>query len=177
MKAISYATTKHTGQKRKVDDAPYIIHPYRVGMLLSQEACPEDIIIAGLLHDVVEDTDGTLEEIRSLFGEEVATLVEFASEPNKSLSWEDRKKHTIETIKTAPLAAKLVVCADKVDNLSSILENEQQLGSNIWRSFKRDKSSQQWYYLNVYKSLISGIDQKNQPNLFLSYKNLLDRFI
>ncbi|MCT2534932.1 HD domain-containing protein [Aquibacillus koreensis] len=177
LEAISFATKKHNGQVRKVDNIPYISHPYRVAMLLSQEGVKEDVVIAGLLHDVVEDTDGTLEEIETLFGSKVSTLVEYASEPDKSLSWEERKKHTIETIRTAPIEAKLVVCADKVDNLTSILENEKEMGAAVWDSFKRDKVSQQWYYTNVYTSLTDGVQAKHQPKLFDTFKRLLDQFI
>ncbi|MBM7571097.1 HD domain-containing protein [Aquibacillus albus] len=174
--AVTYAAKKHDGQRRKVDGLPYITHPYRVSMLLLNDGYKEEIVIAGLLHDVVEDTDGTLEEINTLFGEEVSNLVNYASEPDKSLSWEERKKHTIETIKTAPFDAKLVVCADKVDNLTSILDNEQKLGAKIWDSFKKDKTSQQWYYTSVYQSLIHGVDENKHPTLFKDFKNLIEQF-
>ncbi len=175
MDAISYATIKHDGQKRKMDHAPYISHPYRVAMLLMQQNYPEHVVIAGLLHDVVEDTDSTLTEIEERFGVDVARLVSYASEPDKSLSWQERKQHTIEAIKTAPLEAKLVVCADKIDNLSSILENEQQIGSTIWDSFKRGKQDQQWYYSTIYESLTTNIDES--PALFSTYQKLLEQFV
>ncbi|WP_235988838.1 HD domain-containing protein [Aquibacillus kalidii] len=174
LKAITYATEKHDGQRRKVDKIPYISHPYRVSMLLATEGYDKEIVTAGLLHDIVEDTDGTLDEIKSLFGEIVAELVQYASEPDKSLPWEKRKQHTITTIKHAPLAAKIVVCADKVDNLTSIIENEKQLGSKVWNSFKRDKASQQWYYTGIYESLIHGLQE--QPPLINQFKKLLDQF-
>ncbi|MRH43664.1 HD domain-containing protein [Aquibacillus halophilus] len=175
--AISYAARKHDGQKRKVDDVPYISHPFQVGMLLLQHGHKEEVVIAGLLHDVVEDTDGTLDEIEAMFGKEVASLVSYASEPDKSLSWEERKKHTIETIKTASVGAKLVVCADKIDNLSSLLQNEKELGESMWDSFKRDKSAQQWYYSNIYRSLTFGLKENEHPKLFDDFKKMLDIFV
>lgn len=173
LSAISYATQKHDGQRRKVDDLPYIVHPYRVSMLLATSGFKQDIVTAGLLHDIVEDTDGTNEEIANLFGENVALLVRYASEPDKTLSWEERKKHTIETIKEAPIEAKVVVCADKIDNLTSILENEKEKGSQIWESFKRGKEDQKWYYNSIYESLIYGIRQEEHPNLFNDFYHLL----
>ncbi|MDC3417045.1 HD domain-containing protein [Aquibacillus salsiterrae] len=173
MNAIEYAAKKHEGQRRKVDGTPYISHPYRVGMLLMQDGYKEELVIAGILHDVVEDTSGTIEEIKSLFGDEVAELVFYASEPDKSLSWEDRKQHTIETMKTAPLEAKIVVCADKVDNLTSILNSEKELGNKVWGYFTKDKASQQWYYTSMYQSLTTGV--KNHPKLFHQFNQLLEQ--
>ena len=176
MDAITFATKKHDGQRRKVDQLPYISHPYRVAMLLIQQGYPEHIVIAGLLHDVVEDTETTLDEIKEKFGEKVASLVDFASEPDKTLAWEDRKLHTIQAIKQAPIEAKLVVCADKIDNLTSILENEKKLGTQIWDSFKKGRDSQQWYYNNIYASLTENTNETDMPHLFMIYKQLLDKF-
>ncbi|MEQ6378485.1 HD domain-containing protein [Bacillaceae bacterium S4-13-56] len=175
-KAIDYATKKHQGQIRKTDQIPYISHPFAVGMLLLHEGYNEDTVVAGLLHDVVEDTDGTLKEIRDLFGPYVAELVEYASEPDKTLPWEERKQHTIETIKNAPLDAKLVVCADKIDNLSSAIEKEKLMGEEMWASFKRGKESQKWYYSQVYVSLLHGIEKEKIPNLFIKLGKLLNDF-
>lgn len=175
MQAITYATQKHDGQKRKVDRTPYITHPYRVAMRLKSAGYEDNVVIAGLLHDVVEDTDGTLVEISDLFGEQVRQLVSYATEPKKSIPWEKRKQHTIDGIKEAPLAAKLIVCADKIDNLLSILSNERELGPIMWESFQRGKESQKWYYKNIYQSLIHGISEEDQPQLFSELKVLLDQ--
>ncbi|GGM34214.1 phosphohydrolase [Paraliobacillus quinghaiensis] len=177
MDAITYAAKKHDGQKRKADGTPYIIHPYRVAMRLKAAGLQDHVVIAGLLHDVVEDTDCTLDEISTLFGHKVAELVGIASEPDKSAAWEERKKHTIETVKSAPIEAKLVVCADKIDNLQSILDNESTLGKEMWQSFKRGRESQQWYYQNIYQSLVYDIDVEEYHELFTELKSLLDQFL
>lgn len=176
MQAITYATIKHDGQKRKVDRTPYISHPYRVAMTLKAAGYENDVVIAGLLHDVVEDTDGTLVEIKNLFGEQVEELVGYATEPKKTIPWEERKQHTIDGIKNASLHAKVVVCADKIDNLQSILESERLLGTVMWESFQRGRDSQKWYYQSMYASLIYGIDDKVRPALFEQFKRLLDQF-
>ncbi|WP_112179709.1 MULTISPECIES: HD domain-containing protein [Paraliobacillus] len=176
MQAITYATVKHDGQKRKVDRTPYIAHPYRVAMSLKAAGYENDVVIAGLLHDVVEDTDSTLIEIKDLFGEQIEKLVAYATEPEKTIPWEQRKQHTIDGIKHAPLAAKLVVCADKIDNLHSILESERLLGTVMWDSFQRGREDQKWYYQAVYESLINGIVEKDTPTLFKQFKRLLDQF-
>ena len=177
MDAITYAANKHDGQKRKADSTPYIIHPYRVAMRLKAAGLEDHVVIAGLLHDIVEDTDGTLDEISTLFGAKVAKLVEIASEPEKSAAWEERKQHTIDTVKSAPIEGKLVVCADKIDNLQSIIDNESTLGIEIWQSFKRGKESQQWYYQNIYQSLIYDLNGEEHHELFTELKSLLDQFL
>jgi len=103
---------------------PYIVHPLDVASTLMKNYAPEHVVIAGLLHDVVEDEDYTLSDIRDEFGDEVATLVDGASEPEelinadggKSNIWPERKAHTIDFIKNADRDMKLLSCADKLAN-------------------------------------------------------------
>ncbi|WP_440896829.1 HD domain-containing protein [Amphibacillus sp. Q70] len=177
MRAITYATTKHDGQRRKVDQTPYIAHPYRVAMLLKDHHCDNDVVIAGLLHDIVEDTEGTLEEIDVLFGKKVSILVGSVTEKEKSLPWEERKQQSINKISEASLNVKLITCADKIDNLHSMLDNEVVYGSSMWHAFDRGKSDQQWYYKNMYQSVITGIDPKAFHPLMYLFKSLLDSFL
>jgi (p)ppGpp synthase/HD superfamily hydrolase len=101
--AIEFASLAHKSQFRKGTDIPYISHPFGVAMLLQQAKCEEEVILAGLLHDTLEDTDTTEEDIRSRFGPTVLELVIAASEPDKSASWEERKQHTLEFLKHAKL--------------------------------------------------------------------------
>ena len=101
--AIEYAARAHREHYRKGTRIPYIAHLISVAKILIEYDCAEEIIVAGLLHDTVEDTSVTLEDIRNSFGETVASLVDAASEPDKSDTWENRKKHTIEYLKTAPM--------------------------------------------------------------------------
>ena len=122
-KAKMFAIKAHMGQVRKSEpDKPMIIHPLSVGMLLEEYGYDDNVIAAGYLHDVVEDTKYTIEEIEKIFGKDIASLVMTASEPDKSLSWEERKKHTIKTTKKLPLRNKLVICADKINNLEDLFE-------------------------------------------------------
>nr|WP_316046713.1 HD domain-containing protein [Planococcus glaciei] len=95
--AIGFAAFKHTGQVRKGTSIPYISHPFAVGMMLQQAGESEEVIAAGILHDTLEDTATTEEEIRTVFGEQVLLLVKAASEPDKSRPWEDRKRHTVSS--------------------------------------------------------------------------------
>lgn len=148
-KAIALAATAHKDQTRKASDLPYIAHPFSVGMLLSQSACEEDVIIAGILHDTVEDTWVTLTDVKAEFGDTVAKLVEGASEPDKGMSWEDRKEHTINSLKTADVSVCLIVCADKCHNIQSLVSDYDRLGDEMWTYFHRGRDKQAWYYQNI----------------------------
>src|SRR3954467_1830307 len=100
--ALETAARAHAGQVRKGTDIPYISHPYAVGMMLARGGCSEEGIAAGTLPNTAEDTDLTLEYIRETFGDRVAAIVEGCSEPDRSASWEERKRHTLEYLRTAP---------------------------------------------------------------------------
>jgi (p)ppGpp synthase/HD superfamily hydrolase len=152
-KALQLASKLHEGQYRKNTDIPYITHPVAVGMLLVKNGYSEEIVAAGILHDTVEDTPITLEEIKKEFGENIAEIVEGSSEPNKSLSWKERKEHTIDFLKTASEDIRAVVCADKLHNIRSIIRDYEQVGEEVWGRFNAGKEQQKWYYKNIVESL------------------------
>lgn len=152
-KALQIASMAHEGQYRKNTKIPYIAHPVAVGMILQKAGYREEMIAAGILHDTVEDTDLTMEDIEREFGKEIAMIVEGCSEPDKSLSWEERKEHTIEFLKTASEEIRVVACADKLHNVRSIREDVEQSGEVVWSRFNRGIKQQEWYYKNVVESL------------------------
>lgn len=171
--AIYYATRAHKNQRRKVEDIDMIFHPFTVGMILQRNGCDEEIVAAGILHDVVEDTPYSFEDIEKDFGTTVMKYVYDASEPDKSLEWEDRKTHTIEHIKTSPLGSKLIVACDKISNLEDLSDCIDLYGEEkAWGALKRDKIKQKWYYTSVYESCIYGVDE-NLP-IFKRYKQILN---
>lgn len=155
--ALTFAARAHAHQKRKGTDTPYIVHPVGVMLVLIEmgERDPE-LLSAALLHDTVEDTGATLEELRALFGARVAAIVEGCSEPDKSDTWEHRKQHTVEYLRTAPLEVQLVSAADKLHNLRSLMRDEAQHGPEVWRRFKRGRAETGWYYRAVAASLSEG---------------------
>lgn len=173
-KALHFAIKAHMGQMRKSEpDKPMIIHPISVGKLLESYGYDENVVSAGYLHDVVEDTLYTIEDIESEFGRDIASLVMGASEPDKSLSWEERKKHTIEETKKLPLRNKLVICADKINNLEDLFLKFEKTGERDFKAFKRGEEQQRWYYTNVYESLIAN-EEKDLP-IFKRLKDILDK--
>ena len=113
--AMDFVHKAHYGQYRKGTKIPYFIHPLGVAKILIDYDCSEEIIIAGLLHDTVEDTAVTIDEIERNFGEHVAEIVGNITEPEKSIHWEKRKQYQFDLIKKAPLEELFIICADKLD--------------------------------------------------------------
>ena len=172
-KALQFAIKAHEGQTRRNEpDKPVIIHPIGVAEILREYGADDNVIAAGYLHDIVEDTDYTIEDIRELFGPDIASLVSSATEPDKTLPWEDRKAHTILNSRNLQLRHKRVICADKINNLESLMILFGKTGVRDFSYFNRGEADQRWYYTNVYKSLVAHED----PNLpmFVRLKNAID---
>lgn len=170
-KALNFAIKAHYLQVRKSEkDKPMIIHPINVGHILKEYGFDENVIAAGYLHDVVEDTKYEQNDILKEFGDDISSLVMTASEPDKSLSWEKRKQHTIDTIKKLDLRHKAVVCADKISNLEDLMIFFEKNDNYDFSAFKRGYESQKWYYTEIHKSLVFD---GNHP-MFDRLKDLID---
>ncbi|MDE0552863.1 MAG: HD domain-containing protein [Candidatus Poribacteria bacterium] len=146
--AIEIAAEAHQGQYRKGTRTPYITHPYAVGLILMEAGCSAAMIVAGILHDTVEDTDLTLEFIQAHFGEYVAGIVDGCSE-NKSLRWRARKTERIEALRQASPEVCTVTCADKLHNLRTIISEYDVIGDAVWDRFHGGVEDQAWYYRSV----------------------------
>jgi (p)ppGpp synthase/HD superfamily hydrolase len=157
--AIIFATQKHTGQVRKGTDIPYIVHPMEVMQILTEGKCAEEVIIAGILHDTLEDTNTTPEEIRKKFGKQILEIVASETE-DKSRTWKERKKVAIDHIKTSSIESKLVCCADKLSNMRSTYADLKSIGNKVWERFNAKKESIKWYYEGILDSL-SDISNSN----------------
>lgn len=169
--AIVFAAEAHSGQVRKGTTIPYITHPFSVAMLLQEVGCGEDVVIAGLLHDTVEDTDVTLDDVKARYGERVAELVNAASEPNKAAPWKERKEHTIEFVANAPVDVKCLSCADKLHNIRSILSDLEKQGCSLWERFNRGRDEQLWYYTALLQSFYRNLPVRHDQPLFASYRH------
>ncbi len=145
-RAIAFATRAHLGQMRKGTALPYIEHPLAVGRILADCGQPAAVVAAGVLHDTIEDTAVTRAELERHFGPRVAELVAAVSEPDRSVSWEERKRHTIATVRSAPLPVVWIELADKLDNIRAIAADGHRLGGAIWQRFSRPEPDQRWYY-------------------------------
>lgn len=152
-RAINFAALAHHGQMRKRTNIPYITHPFAVGMLLQKAGCSDEVIVAGILHDTLEDTPTTYNQLVSHFGEKVAKLVKAASEPQKHLPWKERKQATIAQLKDLSLEEIQVITADKLHNLKSIRADYEVYGEKVWERFNRGREDQYWYYSSIVKEL------------------------
>lgn len=175
-RAIVFAACAHDNQKRKGDFLPYIIHPYTVAMILYEQGCGDDVVIAGLLHDTVEDTDTTLTEIENEFGKHVAEIVHGCTEADKSAPWEERKKSMIQIIRNSSHEVKWVTCADKLHNLRTLVNNYEQHGEKIWSRFSRGFKEQKWYATSLLESLFYGLEPQYQKPMFHELKTLIESF-
>lgn len=124
VKALSFATHKHRHQRRKNRQAtPYIEHPIAVMRLLWDADVRDPVVLAGaLLHDTLEDTDATPEELEEAFGPEVAEVVAHCTD-DKDLPKGERKRRTIEHVARAPRRARLVKLADRIANCGGLAEH------------------------------------------------------
>ncbi len=150
--AIIFATLKHQKQKRKGTEIPYIVHPMEVMKIMIENELPEDVIIAGILNDTLEDTDTKPEEIEAKFGKAVLNIVLTESE-DKSKTWRERKQHTIDCLKNDSMETKLVCCADKLSNCRSMYADLQECGEKLWDRFNASKEDIKWYYESIVNAL------------------------
>ncbi len=151
LKGVQFALHAHQGQQRKVDGQPYYFHPLAVGRLLIEAGGAAEVVVAGLLHDVVEDSAYTAEDIEDEFGGQIARWVNAVTEPNKEKPWRERKQAALEALANAEFEVMLIALADKRDNLRSLRAAFDLQGPVVWSKFNRPKPDQRWYY----ESLIS----------------------
>lgn len=163
-RALRWAAVCHQGQTRRGSDTPYVQHVMAVAMILDRLGFPEEIVVAGLLHDVVEDTAATLAEVEARFGAEVAAIVghcteiKFDSEGRKR-PWIDRKRDHLAALDQAPLPSRAVVLADKLHNLLSIQVDLDQ-GHDVWQTFHAGREDVLWYYRAMIDSLGTATDPR-----------------
>ncbi len=156
VEAIEFAAMKHSNKTRKgnkLTSVPYVAHPFAVAMLLQRAGFEDDVVIAGLLHDTMEDAGVTSAELQDRFGTRVARIVEGCSEPDKSLEWEVRKRHTLEMLPTASWEVRAAACADKLHNAQSMRAAYAVLGEACWNDFKRGRNPQAWYFRGILEAL------------------------
>ena len=144
--AIVFATEKHAGQKRKGTDADYICHPMEVLAIVTL-ASPRNIELqmAAVLHDVVEDCDVTVAEIRERFGDKVADYVGFVSD-DPYRDWRQNKQILIDALKTAPADVSILKGADTLSNLRAMAADLKTCGEEFWDRFRTSKEDIRWYY-------------------------------
>lgn len=159
-KSIAFALRAHEGQVRKKSGIPYILHPMEAATIASTLTDDREVLAAVMLHDTVEDTDTTLDEIRREFGERVAQLVKGETENEypeltREESWKLRKEESLQRLRANNDASvKIMWISDKLSNARSLLRIYEERGDEMWKLFhQKDKSVQEWYYRSVADAL------------------------
>ncbi len=156
--AVDYARHLHI-ETRKATNIPYMAHLLGVASLVMGEnghapiPVTEDMVIAAILHDAVEDHGGMprLQDIEHNFGAEVARLVKgltdsFAEEPSEKARWEERKRAYVDRLRREPLDVQLISAADKLYNARTILSDYRDIGARVFERFNRKRDEQLWYF-------------------------------
>ncbi|MBR4980495.1 MAG: bifunctional (p)ppGpp synthetase/guanosine-3',5'-bis(diphosphate) 3'-pyrophosphohydrolase [Bacteroidales bacterium] len=158
-RAILFAVKAHSGTERRGKGFPYIVHPMEAMEIVATMTSDQELLAAAVLHDTVEDTSVTIEEIRQQFGERIATIVENESDKiieNKSEeeSWHERKRAAIERLAKAPHDAKIVALGDKLSNMRAIWRDYKVKGDELWKIFHvTEKKEHEWHYRGLADSL------------------------
>lgn len=151
--AAAFAERAHRGVFRKGTKIPYIVHPMEAAVIVAAMTGDEEIISAALLHDVVEDTPVTAEEIGARFGERVMSLV-MAQTENKGRSWRERKAATLLALEREAREVRLLALGDKLSNMRSTARDYLICGDRLWDRFnEKDKRQHAWYYWGIVQRL------------------------
>jgi len=169
LRAFLFAAEKHKGQTRKASTIPYIAHLMGVASLVLEAGGDEDLAIAALLHDVVEDCGGKpmLEEVSRRFGKHVAHVVEGCTDDDTGVvpkpAWRERKETYLRHLRAADADTRLVSAADKLNNVRSILSDYRAVGESVWERFKGGREGTLWYYRTLLEIFL-----QHKPNRITS---------
>lgn len=154
--AIEFATKAHDGMERKKDKVPYILHPLEAAVIVGSMTDDKDVISAAVLHDVVEDTPITIEEIEENFGSRVRMLVDAETEDKRADlppedTWRIRKEESLNELETCnDTAVHMLWLGDKLSNMRSFYRIWKSEGDSMWQSFnQKDPLEQKWYYCRI----------------------------
>ena len=167
--AIQFATQKHAKQFRKKTAIPYIVHPIEVMQILRDNGASIDAQIVGVLHDTLEDTDTTYQEISKLFGDKIANMVQMETEIKGKAYKERKHEHMMRIMLSGTKEEKMVNCADKLSNLKSIYIDLKSNGSSTWQKFNAPREHILWYYGLSIRVFESDLKDTKMFKQLLSY--------
>ena len=175
--AIIFATKAHSGTPRKGTNVPYIVHPIEAAAIVSAMTDDEEVIAAAVLHDVIEDTEATREDLLARFGRRITDLVMNESEDKRrnlpaALTWKTRKQETITFLETeADTDAKMLALADKLANLRAIYRDQCIIGDKVWERFnEKDKNMHAW----MYRSIAAALEELRDHPMWQEYNRLVE---
>ena len=162
-RAIVFAVKAHHNTERRGKGFPYIVHPMEAVEIVATITSDQELLAAAALHDTIEDTDVTVEQLRRAFGERIAHLVHAESDQidgelfngeDEEGTWHARKQAAIDRLAAAPHDAKIVALGDKLSNMRAIWRDYQVKGDELWKIFHvKDKASHEWHYRGLATSL------------------------
>ena len=158
-RAIIFAVHAHAGTERRGKGFPYIVHPMEAVEIVATMTPDQDLLAAAALHDTVEDTDVTIDQIREEFGDRIASLVASESDTfeegvSEEDSWHSRKRAAIERLANASHDAKIVALGDKLSNMRAIARDYSVQGDSFWNLFHaKDPKDHEWHYRGLADSL------------------------
>lgn len=176
-RAIIYAVHAHAGTERRGKGFPYIVHPMEAVEIVATMTSDQDLLAAAVLHDVVEDTDATVEDIRAEFGDRIAGLVASESDTfedgvSEEDSWHSRKKAAIERLACASHDAKMVALGDKLSNMRAIARDFAVKGNSFWDIFHtKNPADHEWHY----RGLADALRELEDTFAFKEFENLIDQ--
>ena len=176
-RAIVFAVHAHAGTERRGKGFPYIVHPMAAVEIVATMTPDQELLAAAALHDTVEDTDVTVEQIRAEFGERIAALVASESdtfEPGVSEedSWHARKQAAIDRLAAASRDAKIVALGDKLSNMRAIARDYAVLGDKLWDLFHaKDPKDHEWHY----RGLANALSELRDTFAYREFEQLIDQ--
>ena len=176
-RAARYAIEAHADTERRGKGFPYIIHPMEAAAIVATITADPEILAAAVLHDVVEDTDRTVEDLRREFGDRIAELVAAESDDpmahlSEEASWHARKQAAIDRLAMAPHDAKIVAMGDKLSNMRAIARDHEQIGDEIWNLFHtKEKSEHEWHY----RGLAASLSDLSDTSAYREFVALIDQ--
>ncbi len=172
--AAKFAIEAHHGTERRGKAYPYIIHPMEAVSIVATITSDPEMLAAAILHDVVEDTEITIDQIREKFGDRVARLVQHETAPlDETLSWKAKKSIQIEQLAHAPYDSKVVALGDKLSNMRGIALDYYRHGEATWSLFHapNGKEDVEWYY----RSLAEAMSELSEIEAYMHFVALIER--
>ena len=175
-RAIMFAVRAHAGTERRGKGYPYIVHPMEAVEIVATMTADQELLAAAALHDTVEDTDVTVEQLRAEFGERVADLVAAESDEmpegvSEEDSWHGRKRAAIDRLARASHDAKMVALGDKLSNMRAIARDYAVLGDGLWNIFHaKDPKDHEWHY----RGLADALKELDGTAAYREFVRLID---
>ncbi len=176
-RAIIFAVNAHAGTERRGKGYPYIVHPLEAVEIVATMTPDQELLAAAALHDTVEDTDVTVEQIRAEFGDRIATLVADESEErpqgvSDEESWHDRKRAAINHLANASHDAKIVALGDKLSNMRAIARDYAEIGDALWNRFhSKNPKDHEWHY----RGLADALRELSDTSAFQEFERLINQ--